>query len=191
MNEVQSVHFIGHESDWRKKVVELTAKQLLHTDGASVATWEPVEFAALAEDCVFIADDLCVAFSINLADPLEWARYQKAYVDYNTKPCTCSACVHHRSLSKRIGKERMPAAGIGCTRAPVQPTKYWWRIFVRENLNGAAYVKMWDRNRGQYRTQWYRFTGCRHEYNHRSPYNCYHEYSCPKCGHQYAVDSSD
>lgn len=190
-NEVQSVSYVGHETDWRRRVVDLTSEQLLHVAGAFVATWEPIEFKDLAEDCVFVADDLCVVFSINLADPIEQFRYEKALKAYDPKTCDCSGCEHYRRLLKHVGKDRMPAAGVGCNRVPVEPMKYWWRVFVRENLIGAAYVKMWDRSRGEYHTKWFRFTGCKHAYSHSTPYRCYHVYSCPTCGHQYSVDSSD
>lgn len=186
-----NVCYIGHETPWRTRVVDIVSNQFQHINGASVATWEPVPFAGLEVDNVWTADDLCVMFSIQLPDPSDQAQYEQASKAYNPKTCQCSACLHYRALVKQVGKERMPAPGVGCLKVPVKPVGHWWRVYVRENLVGVIHQRKWDRNRGEYVSQWFKFTGCKHEYSHRTPYRCYHEYACPKCGHQYAVDSSD
>jgi hypothetical protein len=51
------------------------------------------------------------------------------------------------------------------------------------------------------KVRWFTFAGCLHEYreptkeecaaHHSWPGNCYHVSICDKCGHWYAVDSSD
>ena len=33
--------------------------------------------------------------------------------------------------------------------------------------------------------------GCRHEYVHKLAGNCYHQYTCKRCGHRYFIDSGD
>jgi hypothetical protein len=39
--------------------------------------------------------------------------------------------------------------------------------------------------------EYYQVSACDHEYEHKSGGNCYHIYTCTKCGHRYDVDSSD
>lgn len=191
MNYVIDIRYVGHDSAWRREAVQRTAKQLAHVDGLSVATWEPVQFADLASQCIWVADNIAAMFSVPIIDPIEQAHYEQAKKVYDPKWCKCSTCTHYRSMVKTVGKDRMPAPGTGCQRQPVKPEPTWCRAWLCEDLTGVLYIRKWDRTQGKYVESWVRFTGCKHDYEHRSPYNCYHEYKCKRCGHAYAVDSSD
>lgn len=45
---------------------------------------------------------------------------------------------------------------------------------------------------GWKKMRYFRLYACRHDFEELpQKYNCYHEYRCKKCGHTYAVDTSD
>lgn len=62
----------------------------------------------------------------------------------------------------------------------------------RDNLIGGGFmVKVFYSGPKQGTQEYFTYRDCEHEFEHKSGGNCYHIYTCKKCGARYDVDSSD
>lgn len=57
-------------------------------------------------------------------------------------------------------------------------------------INGGYAVAVFSRRQQDDDVRYYEWRACAHEFTHRSKGNCWHEYTCNKCGKSYDVDSS-
>lgn len=65
-------------------------------------------------------------------------------------------------------------------------------MFIFSDGSGVGYTNDWQYGKTpEWKQTFYKFAVCEHEYKCTLSRMCYSEYLCTKCGHTYAVDSSD
>jgi hypothetical protein len=89
-----------------------------------------------------------------------------------------------------------PASKYVQSRGDDELSNSWFKpvVFVvdqGELLGGGFVVLCYYSGPKRGQQEYFRWRECAHEFKHESGGNCYHIYTCPKCGARYDVDSSD
>lgn len=106
----------------------------------------------------------------------------------NLKPIKAADFWHHASiwtLDKSIYVQAQHDQGGGW----FHPVVYF--VGQGDLIGGGFVVKCFYSGQKAGQQEFFRWSECDHVFGHESGGNCYHIYTCSKCGGRYDVDSSD